>query len=311
MANTPSLAVIIVSWNVKDLLRNCLQSVLADSVACPGPVQIWVVDNASADGSAAMVQAEFPQVRLIASAANLGFAGGNNAALRAMDFPRQADDQPFAVLLLNPDTLVQPGALKAMLDCLRSSPKIGIVGANLTFGDGSFQHGAYGFPGLWQLAIEFFPLPGRLYESRLNGRYPRQLYAGPTPFAIDHPLGAAMLVRAEAIRQVGLLDEVYRMYVEEVDWAWRIKQAGWQAYCAPAARIVHLGGQSTGQIRAESFTNLWQSRYRFYRKYYGGLKFWLARYLVLRGLARRSKLEPDSAAIFRRAQKIWQGSGTV
>ena len=311
MANPPSLAIIIVSWNVKDLLRDCLQSVLADSAAGRLPVQIWVVDNASADGSAGMVQAEFPQVRLIASAANLGFAGGNNAALRAMDFPRQAADQPTAVLLLNPDTVVEAGALEALLACLHAQPGAGIVGANLTFGDGSFQHGAYGFPGLWQLAIEFFPLPGRLYESRLNGRYPRRLYAGQTPFAIDHPLGAAMLVRAEAIRQAGLLDEGYQMYVEEVDWAWRIKRAGWEAYCAPAAHIVHLGGQSTGQIPAESFTHLWRSRYRFYRQYYGGLKFRLARYLVLRGLARRSRLEPDSAAIFRRVQRIWQGSDTV
>lgn len=308
MANPLSLAVIIVSWNVKDLLRNCLQSVLADGVL---PTRVWVVDNASADGSAAMVQAEFPQVSLIASAVNSGFAGGNNVALRAMDFPRQTEAQPEAVLLLNPDTVVETGALQTMLACLRSRPRAGIVGANLTFGDGSFQHGAYGFPGLWQLAIEFFPLPGRLYESRLNGRYPRALYAGSTPFAIDHPLGAAMLVRAEAIRQVGLLDEGYQMYVEEVDWAWRIKRAGWEAYCAPAAHIVHLGGQSTGQIRAESFTHLWRSRYRFYRQYYGGLKFWLARYLVLRGLARRIKLEPDSAAIFRRVQKIWQESDTT
>lgn len=307
MADKLALAVIIVNWNVKDLLRDCLTSALADIAAANLAAEIRVVDNASTDDSVAMVRAEFPQVRLIAGEANLGFAGGNNAALHAMGFPQFDPDQPEAVLLLNPDTVVQPGAFKAMLDALQSRPDAGILGANLSFGDGTFQHGAYGFPGLWQLAIELFPLPGRFYESRFNGRYPRESYAGTTPFSIDHPLGAAMLVRSEAIRQTGVMDEAYHMYVEEVDWAWRIKSHGWAALCVPSARIIHLGGQSTGQIKTESVINLWRSRCRFYKKNYSGVKFRLARLLVYWGMERRIKAEPASAETFRAVQNIWQG----
>lgn len=309
-----TLAIIIVSWNVKELLRACLVSVLADIERDDLPAEVWVVDNASNDGSAAMVRQEFPRVNLIAAETNLGFAGGNNAALQAMGLPDRQDGQPGAVLLLNPDTVIQPGALQAMLTFMQSHPGAGLVGANLTFGDGSFQHGAYGFPGLWQLAIELFPLPGRLYESRLNGRYDRSLYQGLTPFPIDHPLGAVMLVRGEAIRQVGLLDEHYHMYVEEVDWSWRIKAAGWQAYCVPTARIVHLGGQSTGQVQSESFINLWRSRYRFYSRYYAGLKLLMAGWLVQWGMGRKMsempsgvKETPSAAETFQTVQKIWRG----
>jgi len=304
-----SLAVIIVSWNVRDLLRACLESALADIEAAALPVSIWVVDNASSDGSVAMVRAEFPSVNLIADDRNLGFAGGNNAALRAMGFPDRADDQPAAVLLLNPDTLIQPGALSELLRFIDRYPRAGLAGARLSFGDGSFQHGAFAFPGLWQLAIELLPLPGRLYESALNGRYARHLYQAETPFPIDHPLGAAMLVRREAIWQAGLLDEGYQMYVEEVDWAKRIKTAGWLAYCVPTAHIIHLGGQSTAQVQAESFINLWRSRQRFYHKYYPGLKAKVAQQLVAWGMQRKIKLLPDQADTFRRVQQIWQGGG--
>ena len=302
------LAIIIVSWNVKELLRDCLLSVLADAQESALDTEIWVVDSASSDGTPQMVRDEFPQVKLIASEKNLGFAAGNNAALRALGFPARLDNQPAAVLLLNPDTIVKPGALRAMFDFLLAEPKVGIVGANLQFGDGSFQHGAYGFPGLWQLAIELLPLPGRLYESRLNGRYPIEWYERGEPFPIDHPLGAAMMVQAEAIRQVGLLDENYRMYVEEVDWAWRIKQRGWEAYCVPSAQIVHFGGQSTGQMRTESFLNLWRSRARFYRTRYHGWKFTLAQQIVRRGMRRIARQSPELAEACRTVVEIWQSS---
>ena len=299
------LAVIIVNWNVKALLRDCLNSVQTALEADGLTGEIWVVDNASADGSAAMVAEAFPAVKLIASAENLGFAGGNNAALRALGFPTPEPEQPEAILLLNPDTLVSPGAIKQMVQFMLDHPDVGIVGANLSFADGSFQHGAYAFPGLWQLAIDLFPLPGRLYESQRNGRYPRSCYEGDTPFPIDHPLGAAMLVRREAIHQVGLLDEAYHMYVEEVDWSKRIKGAGWEAYCLPTARIVHLEGQSTGQIQTESFVNLWCSRYRFYRQYYSPLKIALARMLVRWGMWRKMRQHPEQRETFKKVAEIW------
>ncbi len=301
-----TLAIIIVSWNTKELLRDSLLAALADAHDSALNTEIWVVDSASSDGTPAMLRDEFPQVKLIASETNLGFAAGNNAALRALGFPAKIDSQPDAVLLLNPDTIVKPGALRTMLDFLLAEPNVGIVGANLQFGDGTFQHGAYAFPGVWQLAIELLPLPGQLYESRLNGRYPRKWIERGVPFPIDHPLGAAMMVQAEAIRQVGLLDENYKMYVEEIDWAWRIKARGWAVYCVPSAHIVHFGGQSTGQIRTESFLNLWRSRARFYRLRYHGWRFSLARQIVRWGMARKAREYPELAEACQRVVKIWR-----
>lgn len=318
------LAVIIVNWNVRDLLRACLRSVYAElDRAAPG-AGVWVVDNASGDGSVEMVRREFPQVHLLASEENLGFAAGNNLALRALGFGQgAAEGCPAAVLLLNPDTELLPGALPALLDGLQQHPRAGIVGPQLQYGDGRFQHSAFDFPGLWQVAIELLPCPGRLHESRLNGRYPRRWYEAGEPFPIGHPLGAAMLVRREAIWQAGLLDESFFMYAEEVDWSLRLRAAGWQAFCVPRARVVHHAGQSTGQLRVESFVNLWRSRKRLYRRHYGRLKVWLTRRLVLAGMGRLARLARIEAArggiaaeelarrldAYRRVRQIWSGSG--
>lgn len=300
-----NLAIIIISWNVRDLLAECLRSVQNDLSSSQLSRQIWVVDNASRDDSAAMVRRQFPDVRLIASKKNLGFAGGNNAALRAMGFAgdetkppipasQRDPEPPEVVLLLNPDTVVHPGALQTLYRFLKSTPRAGIAGAKLVYSDGSFQHGAFAFPGLWQLAIELLPLPGRLAESRWNGRYGQSLYESQQPFRIDHPLGAAMAVKREAIEQAGLLDEAYHMYVEEVDWSKRITAAGWAAYCVPTAVVTHFGGQSTGQIKTNSFVTLWRSRYRFYRKYCSPVKFWLAQQIVRIGMRRQLKTDTEA-----------------
>nr|HMQ51648.1 glycosyltransferase family 2 protein [Anaerolineae bacterium] len=294
--------------------------------------QIWVIDNASHDGSAQMVQQDFPDVHLIASPKNLGFAAGNNAALRALGFadllpsshpstpstspisinstnsinsPHSPNSLPQTVLLLNPDTEVHPHALRTLVDFLRYNPRAGIAGARLVNSDGSFQPSAFAFPGLWQLAIDLLPLPARLSETGLNGRYSQSLYENARPFRIDHPLGAAMAVKGEAIQQAGLLDEAYHMYVEEVDWSWRITAAGWSAYCVPTAVVTHHSGQSTGQIRVESFVNLWSSRYRFYRRYYSPLKFRAAQQLVELGLWRRARADRRAAALGEMSATEW------
>lgn len=292
------LAVVIVSWNVKELLANCLASVFESLSGSELDAEVWVVDNASHDGSAEMVRQQFPQVRLIASQENLGFAGGNNRALRAIGFPSSPtltlphSPLPRYVLLLNPDTEVRRDALPTMMRFMDETPAAGVCGARLVYGDGSFQHSAFGFPGLAQIFLDFFPLHWRLTESRLNGRYPRRLYEGDAPFEIDHPLGAAMMLRREVILQTGLFDEGYRMYVEEIDWCKRIRRAGWAIYCMPSAVVVHHAGQSTRQVRNEMFVALWRSRFRLYGKHYSRAFRWAARRLVRLGLwaeARRAR----------------------
>lgn len=321
----PRLAVIIVSWNVRDLLAACLTSLYADLDRAGLEAQVWVVDNASTDGSPEMVRSQFPQVRLIANRHNAGFAAGNNQALREV-LALTPDPDPSsedAVLLLNPDTEVQPGALAALVDWLEKAPRVAVIGARLSYGDGSFQHSAFRFPRLMQIAFDLFPLPPRLYESRLNGRYPRALYERGTPFEIDHPLGAAMLVRSTAIRQVGLLDEGFHMYCEEIDWCMRMRAAGWRVYCVPRAHVLHYAARSTGQIRTAAFVHLWRSRQRLYAKHYGPLTQAAARALVLAGMryqaaqARRAYREGrlDAAtltaqlAAFAEVAAIWTEDG--
>ncbi len=287
----PALAVVLVTWNVRELVLDALETLFADldSGGLPDS-QVWLVDNASADGTAEAVAERYPQVRLIASERNLGFAAGNNLALRAMGFGRVTSDcLPRAVYLLNPDTRTQPGATRTLYDALFAAANVGLVGARLSYGDGSFQHSAFMFPGLRQIWTEFFPTPGRLVVGPFNGRYPRTRYESGQPFTVDFPLGATMMLRREVIESTGMFDEGFALYCEEIDWAWRIRKAGWRTLCVPAARVTHLEGRSSAQARPESFTKLWRSRLRLYDKHHPRWRVWLARRLIVAGLRRHAR----------------------
>lgn len=288
MAQT-DLAVVIVTWNVRELIVDCLQSVFDDFAHSDLRGEIWVVDNMSTDGTVEAIRTAFPpdttpNLHLLEPGENLGFGRGNNAALQAAGYGAGGDAPPYA-LLLNPDTVVRPGALGELINGMEATGA-GLGGARLVFGDGSFQHSAFAFPGLMQLIIELFPVPGRFYESELNGRYPRELYAGERPFEVDHPLGAAFLLRREVIEQTGMFDERFQLYCEEIDWAMRIHEAGWNAVCIPTAEVIHYGGYSTGQARPASIINLWTARLQLYRKHYGFVKNLLARWIIRAGMNR-------------------------
>ncbi len=156
------------------------------------------------------------------------------------------------------------------------------------------------------MAFDLFPMPARLYETRLNGRYPRRLYDGKIPFFVDHPLGATMMVRTEAVEQVGLLDEEYRIYCEEIDWCWRMRRAGWRALCVPAAQVVHHAGGSTGQVPVSSFVHLWTSRARLYTRHHGPATRRLARMLVHAGMRRRMRgAAPEWQEAIRQVLRAW------
>jgi N-acetylglucosaminyl-diphospho-decaprenol L-rhamnosyltransferase len=283
------LAVVIVTWNVRDFVLNALQSLFADLASSHITSDVYVVDSASSDGTAEAVKFTFPQVNVITSAQNLGFAGANNLALKQIGFgSTKSVALPKAVYLLNPDTITHMGATQILYDALFSDSRVGLVGAALSYGDGSFQQSAFSFPGLRQLWVEFFPTPGRLFESRFNGRYPRDLYTTERPFAVDFVLGATMMVKCEVVKQTGMFDEQFFMYCEEIDWAWRIHEAGWGVYCVPSAHVTHLGGQSTSQIRPQSLINLWKSRLLLFDKHYSPMKRILARKMVDYGM--QSKL---------------------
>lgn len=288
------LAVIVVTWNTRALALETLESLYADLATSGLDADVYVVDSASSDGTPQAIAEQFPQVKLIASAENLGFARANNVALCEAGFDGSGN-APRAAYLLNPDTHTQTGATRALFDALMSTSDVGVVGANLTYGDGSFQHGAFSFPSLRQLWVEFFPTPGRFIEGRFNGRYPRALYNGVTPFEVDFTLGATWMLRREVVQQVGMFDESYFMYCEEIDWAWRIRKAGWRILSVPTARVTHYGGQSTGQVRPRSIVDLWTSRLALFEKHYPAWKLAVARRLVAVGMARKAAREPDPA----------------
>ena len=251
------VSVIILNWNTRDLLGQCLRS-LYDTMSGL-KFEVVVVDNASADGSVEMVRRAFPQVRLITNAENLGFARANNRAMAA-SYGR-------FMLLFNSDAIATSDAIQALVSLAEKEPRAGIVGAQLLNPDRSFQASHTPFPTLWQELLVLTGL-GRLFRGRW---YPSR---GPEdnkgPQVVDYVEGACMLVRRAAFEDVGGMDEGYFMYAEEVDWCYTMRRQGWQVWYQPVAQVIHLGSASSRRRRPQRETDLYRSRVRFFRKYYGG-----------------------------------------
>ena len=301
------VAVIIVSWNVREYLADCLRSVCADLGRSQLQGEIFVVDNASTDGTVALLHDLFPHVHVIVNEENLGFAAANNQGMRAA-----AEYNPRYYFLLNPDTFVRPGAIAELVTCLEDRPQAGMAGARLMYGDGRFQHSAFYFPGLGQLMFDLLPMPSRLYESRLNGRYARRQYHPRRgPFQVDHPLGATMMVRADVAESTAGFDESFHMFCEEIDWSWRVREAGWDIYAVPAAEIVHYAGESTRQVPDDTVVNLWRSRAKLYRKHHGRLHLAVASRMVRRSMARKAKktTDPTMRTAYQEVATIWSVNG--
>lgn len=264
---TPTLSIIIVNWNTRDLLRACLRSLpLTDPAS-----EIIVVDSASADGSADMVRAEFPAVTLIASPDNLGYSRGNNVGL--------ARSQGDFVFILNPDTQVAPHALPHLLAALHADPQVGVVGPLLRYPDGSVQASRRRFPTLLTLFLESTWAQGLAPRTVLDHFYARDLPAD-QPAEVDWLVGAALLVRRTAYAAVGGLDETFFMYSEELDWCRRLKQAGWRVRHVPTAEVMHFEGRASAQVPAATHIRFNASKVRYTEKYHGRawasvLRLWL------------------------------------
>lgn len=286
-ATIPTLNVIIVSWNVKKLLNDCLLSLREELEQTKVHAVVEVVDNASTDGSTEMVRERHPWVHLHASAENLGFVRGNNLVLDRL----QQQGLPDYVWLLNPDTRIRPGTLSTLLRFFAEHPRAGLIGPQLLNPDGSLQTSAFRFPDLLQPLFDLGWLPQRFYYTRYNGRYPENA-ANEQPYRIDHPLGAAMMARGATIREVGLLDPQFFMYCEEIDWAWRMHKAGWETWLVPAAKVVHYGGASTNQARPATTAYLWESRAKLYRKHRDPLTRALVRAAVRRTFSKKAAKAP-------------------
>ncbi len=256
---------IIVSWNVAGLLHDCLQAVFSPEVMGHLCLEVIVVDNASVDDSVRVAQSH-QGVRVVHSKRNFGYGRANNIGFRLA--------HGKYLLVLNPDTVPLPGSLAALVSFAEHDPRAAIVAPRLLNPNGTVQRSAFRFPTLLMALIDLFPppklIPGRLRErlikSTVNGRYPNELKSQ-RPIRIDHPLGAVMLLRREAVEQLGGFDEQLFMYSEEVDLALRFKRSGWECWQVPAARVVHLGGQSTKQMPDRMFRELWRSRLYIYEKH--------------------------------------------
>lgn len=304
-APAPQLSIIIVTHNSAGVIGACLRSLYRSDPALV--LEVIVVDNASSDGTADLVQHQFANTRVITANGNTGYAAGNNLGFAAARAPW--------LLMLNPDTEARAGALQAMLTAADRRPQLGMLAPRLVFADGSLQHSTFRFPNIAQAFYGFFEKLVPL-NSVANGRYPAAAYEHER--MVEHILGAAILVRRTLWQQTGGLDEGFALYFEETDWCRRAQLAGWQLWYTPDAVIMHIGAHATSRQPERSAVLFARSQARFFRKQYGagwylllklitvaGLLYWLARSLYA-GLRQRI----DGATLARRCASYWQILGS-
>jgi len=261
------LSIIIVSWNVRDLLIRCLRSI--PSAAHELKYEIIVVDNASTDGSGELAE-HFPAVRWIQNERNVGFTRANNQGLTLA--------RGRHICFLNPDTVAQPRALETLVHYLDTHPHVGIVGPQLRYADGTLQLSRYRFPTLMAALMESTPIAWAWPDNPWVRHYH---YADCPPdrtHAVDWLNGACLVVRRQVIEQVGSFDEGFFMYSEELDLCRRAGDAGWKVVYIPDALVTHHEGQSSGQAIVSRDVNFNRSKVRYFYKYHGPLAAHLVRW---------------------------------
>ena len=292
-------SIIIVSFNTRVVLRECLESVLRESAGLR--VEILIVDNHSSDGSPEMVESEFPQVRLIRSDVNLGFGAANNVALE------QARGKYF--VLLNSDAFFEPNALKLAIKHMDETPGCGLGGGLLVGRDGAWQPSARTFHSVPGDLIVMTGLAAKFPKSKLFGDFDRTWADRNEAASVDWVPGAFSIIRPEAIRKVGSFDPTFFLYYEEVDLCRRIKSAGYSIWYWPDVVIVHIGGESSRQLKSLEFSSqaaqvvLWRMRSAllYYRKHHGW-QAWLAKWVettMARITVMRNRLSSDPQRIER------------
>jgi len=272
------LSIIIVNWNTKEFLLPCVKSVLEIGQGISS--ELIVVDNGSWDGSGDEVKKTFPFIHLVENEKNLGFA-------KAVDQGLQKASGKY-VLLLNPDTRVKHGAIVQLLSFMDSHLETGVAGAQLLNSDGTKQNSIANFP---SLATEL--LNKRVLRWLFPKRFPGKERNYSEPIEVDSVIGACMMVRRDALDQVGLLDEDYFLFLEETDWCYRIKRAGWKIYHVPQAEVYHFQGKSAEAERKRAKVEYYRSRYHFFKKNKGNLQ-WVT---LLIGLLIRLGFELLSMAV--------------
>jgi len=266
------LSILIISWNTKEFLLSCIRAVSETEGRISR--EIIVIDNGSQDGSVSEVKRVFPSVHVIQNEENLGFSKAVNQGLQ--------EASGRYVLLLNPDTQVKHGAIEQLVSFMEGCPDAGVAGAQLLNDDGSKQNSIANFP---SLTTEL------LNKSLLRWLFPKKFPGKernyPEPVEVDSVIGACVMVRRTALEQVGLLDEDYFLFLEETDWCYRMKRAGWKVYHVPQAEVYHFQGKSAGTARKRARVEFYRSRYHFFKKNRGHFQ----RFILLTGLMIRLGIE--------------------
>ena len=274
----PMLSVILVNYNTREMTLRCLSALFDDLRDLPA--EVWVVDNASTDGSCAAIRERFPTVKLIENATNAGFGRANNQAMRL------AAGRFF--MLLNTDAFLKPGASQAMLEYLNAHPKVGVVGPRLLNADASLQPSCYRFPSPARAIFENSWLSTLLPNHRLIGDYRR--WAHDAERDVDWIVGACMLLRREVFERTGGFDEAFFMYSEEADWQRRIRDAGWTVSFTPRAQATHLGGASGANEKARIHRHFFESLDHYEQKHHGRIGLLMFRAAMVCGCSIRAVL---------------------
>jgi GT2 family glycosyltransferase len=272
------LSVVIVNWNTSKFLEKCLASIYSNHIE--REFEVWVVDNASTDQSVPMVRERFSQVNLIVNEKNRGFSGANNQAIR-----RCSGEY---VVLLNPDTEVRSKALDRLVDYMESHPEAGGAGPLILNPDGTRQISCYPEPTLSRELWRLFQLD----RIRHYGTYNFNAWDPDGQREVDVIQGACLILRSSALEELGLLDEDYFMYTEEVDLCFRLRKARWKLIWVPQAEVVHYGGQATQQVATEMFLELYRSKILYFNKHHGKLSANFYKSIVLAATLARLALSP-------------------
>jgi GT2 family glycosyltransferase len=260
------LSVIIVNWNTRQLVMESLQSLYR--AIGDFSMEVFVVDNGSSDGSVEAVRTTFPRVILVANTKNIGFAKANNEALR------RARGKYF--LFLNTDVILHGDAVAALLEFMEKTPQAGIVGAQLLNPDGTKQNSFDNFPTLLSEGLN-----KSLLRMFFPNRFPSKRLSLSSPTAVESVIGACMMVRKDAVDEVGPMDEDYFFFMEETDWCYRVRQRGWGVYLVPQAQAVHLQGGTADRVKVQAKLEYYRSRYFFFKKHRGTLQAGVLRGILL------------------------------
>lgn len=278
VAPLPDVSVVVVSFNTRGVLESCLRALLSSEGV---QLEVFVVDNASMDGSAEMVEQRFPAVTLVRSPENRGFAAANNLAI-----PRARGRY---ILLLNPDTVVQAGTVATLAGFLDLHPDVGITGPRVLNADGSLQSCGYWYPTLLG-EIRLSKNVNRILRLVLGENRPDPDPTRPTK--VDWVDGCCLMIRRRVVEQIGLLDEQYFLYAEELDWCRSARKGGWEIMTCPAAQMTHLRGTSTEHVKDAALAGLVETRLRYYRKHDGLATAILVSLVYAAGCVRRWRAEP-------------------